>query len=74
MLVDVSGAFSDLLKKAPVGGRVGGGETDLSDSKWLMVLTALGRAADAPCVDQRFWSRATSTDQWDPIVMQTWDD
>ncbi|XP_039337474.1 protein ANTAGONIST OF LIKE HETEROCHROMATIN PROTEIN 1-like [Mauremys reevesii] len=46
----------------------------IRDSQWQMLLSIIGITADVPCVDRRFWCRVTSTDWWDHIVMQTWDD
>ncbi|XP_077677961.1 uncharacterized protein LOC144267673 isoform X1 [Eretmochelys imbricata] len=47
---------------------------DIMDSQWQILLSIIGITADVPCVDRCFWCRVTSTDWWDHIVMQTWDD
>ncbi|EMP33013.1 hypothetical protein UY3_09831 [Chelonia mydas] len=49
-------------------------DTDFSQSKGpgnLAILVAMGQAH---AMERRFWARETSTDWWDRIVLQVWDD
>ncbi|KAG6922118.1 hypothetical protein G0U57_003703 [Chelydra serpentina] len=49
-------------------------DTDLSQrtrSRKLDILVAMGQAH---AVERRFWARETSTDWWDRIVLQVWDE
>lgn len=45
----------------------------MASTTQLMQLLPAAIIADSPYVDWHFWSRVSSTDWWNHIIMQAWD-